>query len=284
MQVRSFQIPENIAIEKFWINQNPILTSIMAAVSIFFPEGERFLIDTMREAKGHITDPDLLQEINLFIGQEAHHRKAHREFNNSQLPRFGIDIDGLEGNLKQKLDERRSRPLIERLAVGAAIEHFTALFGEFILTNPAFYTGVPEVMVAFFRWHAYEEIEHKSALFNTFNYLSANDYRLRRKAFVEATVFFSEDFNYLFQQIMKQMDAKPTLKHRLDATRLFLGWNGFFRTNLMLVADYFKKDFHPSHHDHHNLINQWEERESNLFSKYVMAVPHSTNKKDISIG
>ena len=53
------------------------LTTMWNALSVLFPEGERFFVDSVRRFRGRIEDPALLAEITAFIGQEAMHSKEH---------------------------------------------------------------------------------------------------------------------------------------------------------------------------------------------------------------
>ena len=49
--------------------------------SLAMPYLEPFLNRTLREALDHIDDPDLVQDVKGFMGQEAQHFQAHRRYN-----------------------------------------------------------------------------------------------------------------------------------------------------------------------------------------------------------
>ncbi len=46
---------------------------------------EPFIINAIREATKHITDPALLAEARAWIGQESHHFRQHRRFNETRM-------------------------------------------------------------------------------------------------------------------------------------------------------------------------------------------------------
>ena len=77
---------------KYWLDQHPFKSHLMNALSAVFPIGERFFIDSVRAYEDDITDPDLRQDIKIFIAQEASHTKEHRSLN-EDLTSQGYDID-----------------------------------------------------------------------------------------------------------------------------------------------------------------------------------------------
>src|SRR3546814_7728897 len=51
------------------------------ALSLFFPDGERFFIHAVRHYRAQIVEPQLQQAVTAFIGQEAMHGREHTECN-----------------------------------------------------------------------------------------------------------------------------------------------------------------------------------------------------------
>jgi len=58
-------------VPKYWHSESPFLTYFFMSLSIVFPEGERFFIDSVRRYEDRITDPRTRAEVRAFIRQEA---------------------------------------------------------------------------------------------------------------------------------------------------------------------------------------------------------------------
>src|SRR6476660_9560275 len=78
------------------------------ALSIFFPEGEQFFIESVRHYRDEIASPALARDVKGFIGQEAMHSREHRRYN-AALARLGLPIEELEGRVEAYLDTVRER-------------------------------------------------------------------------------------------------------------------------------------------------------------------------------
>ena len=62
-----------------WNSNSMHLSHFLNSLSIFFPVGERFFIDSVRNYRDAITDPELKQAVKAFIGQEAMHGREHEQ-------------------------------------------------------------------------------------------------------------------------------------------------------------------------------------------------------------
>ena len=60
-----------------WFGNHPFKTAWFNAMSITFPLGEKFFIDSVRHFQDQIDDPKLAAEIRGFCGQEGYHRREH---------------------------------------------------------------------------------------------------------------------------------------------------------------------------------------------------------------
>ena len=58
-------------IEKYWFGNNPSLTHFMSALSVLFPEGERYFMKTMNAYRSELS-VETLEELNIFCRQESH--------------------------------------------------------------------------------------------------------------------------------------------------------------------------------------------------------------------
>ena len=60
-------------IPRYWFGGDVLTTHLLNAMSVTFPEGERFFMRAVREFQEGVTDPVLRKQVRGFIGQEAHH-------------------------------------------------------------------------------------------------------------------------------------------------------------------------------------------------------------------
>src|SRR5690625_1910055 len=56
----------------------------------------------------------------------------------------------------------------DQMAATAALEHFTAMLGSLVLSNPRLFEEVHPSFRALFIWHAIEESEHKAVAFDVY--------------------------------------------------------------------------------------------------------------------
>lgn len=71
--------PESVP--RYWFNNDPVLTHFMNALSLSFPDGEQFFVDSVRHFRDVVTDETRQKDISGFIGQEAMHSLEHKSFN-----------------------------------------------------------------------------------------------------------------------------------------------------------------------------------------------------------
>lgn len=144
---------------RHWLNGDPIATAFFNALSITFPRGEAFFIDSVRAFRDGVSEK-LAREVAAFIKQEVVHSREHLAFNR-QVTDHGYDVTRLDADVTMVLDLAYSRPPIIRLAATMALEHFTAVLAHQLLRDPRYLDGADPELAALWRWHAMEEIEHK---------------------------------------------------------------------------------------------------------------------------
>jgi uncharacterized protein len=181
-----------------WVPGDPMAAHVGNALHLLFPAGERFFIDAVRDATPDVRAPELRAAIKPFIGQEAVHAKAHDAVLD-HLHALGIDpspyLRRLDRLFETALSDKEHWPawarrwqLRRRLAVTAAIEHFTAVLGHWALTHDGLdEAGADPVMLDLFRWHAAEEVEHRALVFDVYQEVSGN-YPLRAFTMIGVTV------------------------------------------------------------------------------------------------
>lgn len=155
---------------------------------LLLPAGEEFIVEAFKDTLPLIKDDQLRRDVQGFISQEAMHSQAHA----GVLGHFaakGIDVTPftdqmrwlfgqLIGDRPRWSPRRRQSWLLERVSMVAALEHYTAILGEWILDTPQHDAlGTDPVMLDLLRWHGAEEVEHKAVAFDTMKHLRAGYWR-----------------------------------------------------------------------------------------------------------
>ena len=171
------------ALARDWYDEHPFKTAWFNAMSITFPLGEKFFIDSVRAFADEISDPKLQAEIRGFCGQEGYHRREHDHFNRTLCELRGYDHRYLEGRIASKIAlARKTLSPLEQLAATAALEHITAILAEDSLAPDFPDAGkMDPAMRRFWNWHAAEEMEHKAVAFDVFRAVGGTE-QLRRRA------------------------------------------------------------------------------------------------------
>ena len=159
----------------YWFDDSPFLTFFLTAFSATFPEGEKFMIDSVRMFRDQVKDshPELYKECSGFIGQEAHHSKEHALLNDFLSDR-GVPVNRLEKMIEAWVPRIKSLPKKDQMAITGAAEHLTALFGDLVLNNPEIIDKVDPNIRPLWVWHAIEEIEHKAVTYDLFEAVDGN--------------------------------------------------------------------------------------------------------------
>ena len=184
-----FAFSEANDMPRYWWDNDPAKTLLLAALSASFPPGERFFIDSVRHYQDQITDPELKKAIKGFIGQEAHHSREH-ELMNGFLQERGVDLARLEREILGFMNLMRKYLSPERqLAHTVAVEHFTALMAEeFLLKYDALEQMDPRI-APIWAWHAIEESEHKAVAFDVYKAIGGSEFTRVTEMMVVSVLF-----------------------------------------------------------------------------------------------
>ncbi|MAU80896.1 metal-dependent hydrolase [Gordonia sp. Z-3] len=156
-----------------WIPGHPVASNFISVLNLMLPEGERWFVQTYNEALPLVADDELAASMRGFIGQEAMHAEAHDHVLWEFLDIHGIDPRPYQrqmewifrkvlGPMDSGTPVARRKHLIERLWLIAALEHYTAILGDFALNNTWVETGADPAMTDLFTWHGAEEVEHRA--------------------------------------------------------------------------------------------------------------------------
>lgn len=253
---RDRRFGRNRRAERHWLNGDPIATAFFNALSITFPRGEAFFIESVRAFRDGVP-AQLAGEIAAFIRQEVVHSREHLAFNR-QVTDHGYDVSQLDADVTMVLDLARQRPPIMSLAATMALEHFTAILAHELLRDPRYLDGADPEIAALWRWHAIEEIEHKGVAHDTWVHATRNWHRVRR---------------WWVKSVMMLIVTKHFLRHRArgmmellrqDGVTGVAAWGGLLRYALVRPGilrrvarpwlGYFLPGFHPWSVDDRDLI------------------------------
>jgi predicted metal-dependent hydrolase len=245
---------------RWWLGGDPFATAFMNALSVTFPKGEAFFIESVKAFRDG-ADPKLAGEIRAFVQQEVMHSREHVAFNR-RVTDAGYDVSRLEARITQVLAEAAERPPIASLAATMALEHYTAILAAEILRNPRMMQGADAESGAMWRWHAIEEVEHKGVAYDTW---------------LHATKHWSRWKRWKIKSLMMLVITVKFWKHRIEGALDLLaqdgitGWKarrglawylvgrpGLLRKVFPAWVVFFLPGFHPWNHDDRALIGKAE--------------------------
>ena len=240
---------------KDWNGGDAFRTAFFNSMSILFPIGEKTFIDSVMAHQGAVVDPRLSADVKGFIAQESVHRREHQRFNQDLCAARGYDLEYLEKRIKDSIAADQDLEPILLLASTVAYEHFTATLAHCLLTEESWLTGADTEVANMWRWHAVEEIEHKSVAFEV--YLAAGGTRSMLRTVI---VYMSWEFlvRYMARNVryMLAHDRPPLWPTLKSGLTFMLGKRGFFRSCWKQYWRFFRSDFHPNNIDERQLT-EW---------------------------
>jgi predicted metal-dependent hydrolase len=245
--VRRLDADFPLNIPRHWFDDNPLLTAMMISLSVSFPAGERFFIDSVRAFQDQIRSPALQAQVRAFIGQEANHTREHIAMNRF-FETKGYPALAMEEWVRQRVAKlQATQTPAQNLARTVALEHFTAIMAKSFMDHPEFFDRMHPTMARVWAWHAIEEVEHKSVAFDVFQE-TVGDERLRRNAMLEVTFVFTLINAVRTLYLMKHDGELLSLKAWWRGLNLMWVSPGVFRKLIPDYLDFYRRDFHPSRH------------------------------------
>ncbi|HVX19284.1 MAG TPA: metal-dependent hydrolase [Acidimicrobiales bacterium] len=248
-----------------WVPGDAQTTHTINVLHLFLPPGERWFCDVYRDALPLITDPQLRADARGFVGQEATHAKAH-DGGLEMLARQGIDLRrevaradririGARKVIRKLPPGLRRRVLTAELGAIAAIEHFTAVLGVWVIEDSVRLdeVGADPAMVDLLRWHGAEEVEHRAVAFDIFEHLGGS---YARRAFSMAVAAVGLTAAWMAAtQVLMRLDP-DTAERAHWRTFREAGEDGrlpMFRSIVDSIPGYLRRDHHPSQVGHTEL-------------------------------
>ena len=254
--IRRLLIDLETPLPRHWCGGDAFKTAFFNALSMSFPVGEQFFIDSVRDGLKLLPEEQQAAhkaEVQGFIGQEATHRRIHALFN-GHLERQGL-VNHWAPRIQKRMKMLDGVDPRHPLAITAANEHFTAILAEWLLSHPEVFGQTEERLKTMWLWHSAEEAEHKNTAFDLYQTLEGS-YTWRATWFRRVTLIFLGD---TLRQTVNNLHHDGTLWQwrtwKSAATTLF-GAEGLIRRTYKPWRAYIRRDFHPSQQES-TLSNHW---------------------------
>lgn len=235
---------------RFWFGGDPYLTRMFDALSLTFPDGERYFIESVRLFRDQIQDPDLKQRVADFIRQEAQHGMAHDKMNQVMRDQ-GMPVDAFIRRLNKifKFELSRRSPQYN-IAMTAAAEHLTALMAETFFSQKQTLQNAHPYVRALFAWHAIEEMEHRDVAFDVMKQVGHVPEATRKFALAFTTAMMLGFTTYRADVMLKYDGFNRIERLQMMAKGLpwFFGKKGVLSRMRQQYLDWFNPSFHPSQH------------------------------------
>ena len=280
--------PDNVAIKPqrmgfefgekvphYWLDNSYILSHTMNALSVLFPQGEQFFVDSVRYYQDQINDPKLKKEVRGFIGQEAMHSLEHKSMN-QHVRDQGMPVEELEEHLEVVLGIAKKLPKRHQLAITCALEHMTAMMADMLLERSDVREDMHETMRPLWVWHAIEETEHKAVAYDVFNQVGGT-YAERTFYLAFSTAALGMMASYFTTRMMLNDPKNFSLKDSARGLWRMWGKNGTFSSLIPTWLEYFKPGFHPWDHDNSELITRFKEQ----MNEYIAPQYQKGNRRTI---
>ncbi|MBM7059722.1 metal-dependent hydrolase [Pseudomonas sp. UL073] len=243
-----------------WVPGEPEASHVMNTLHILLPAGEFWFCRVYNKALPLVTEARLRDDVRGFIKQEAQHARAHDSALTPYLVRHGIDPTPFTRRLSWLFEKplgdlpvgsgwlgRRLQHwwLLQRVGLIAAVEHFTCVLGDWIITTRQLDHADP-VMLDLLRWHGAEEVEHRCVAHDLHVHLGGS-LLMRWLYMLVASAALTFLFHAGSRLMMRQDPAIRRVRGFLPLWR-DLGGRGLLPTMGSIgraVARYFKPSYHP---------------------------------------
>lgn len=253
---------------KYWQNGDPIATAFYNSLSLTFPRGEAFFIESVK-AYRDIAPKKLQNEIRAFIQQEVIHSREHLALNR-RVEESGYDVSRIETRITESLNMTKGRPKITNLAATMILEHFTAIMAQQFIADNRHWEDSDEETANLWRWHALEEIEHKGVAYDTWLHATRAWPRWQRwKVKTLMMLVITRNFwgnRWRDTLDLLAQDGTSGWKVKLKLLHFLLVKPGIARGIILPWCKFFLPGFHPWNEDDRHLIDLAE-------SAYIDALP-----------
>lgn len=248
--------------EENWFEGDPMRSIYCDALSVFFPEGERFFIRSVKRYANQIEDPKLREEVKLFCIQEAFHTREH-EIYNAKLAAYGYDVEKMEARAVKALEIAKGQLI--QLTSTVAMEHLTATLSYLTLSDPKLFENASPHYRNLWTWHALEEHEHKGVAFDVYNAVTQHlspwkRYTLRCIVMLVVTFKLHSVLIKNFLEMMSYRNQPTGFRNWSKTLWMLFGKPGYYRRIIGHYLCFYLPGFHPWKYDDGKLIKDARSR------------------------
>ena len=262
--VRRLLVDMEQPIARHWCAGDAFRTALFNALSMSFPIGEQFFIDSVRNGFKELPadkQDAFRAEVQGFIGQEATHRRLHSLYN-AHLDKLGL-VNEWEPRARNRLKIMEGQDVRHWLGITAANEHFTAIFADFMLHNADLLGDQDARLKTLWLWHSAEESEHKTTAFDLYEALGGS-HEWRAKWMRRVTFFFLTDTLLQTARNLRRDETLWKWSTWKSAASYLFGQRGLVRQTYGPWKEYFRRDFHPNQQDSAASV-RWLQEHSDQF-------------------
>lgn len=159
-----------------WNASEPEFSQINNSASTILPHLEPYLIKVLKKAREYLKegqDDALIQDMDLFIRQEANHFKMHDAYNQTLYENGYPELKAFENKLSDDYKVFLSdKSLKFNIAYSEGFESVGIIQAEFIFNHALKWVeGADEPVRALWEWHLAEEYEHRTVCYDIYKRL-----------------------------------------------------------------------------------------------------------------
>lgn len=242
---RKFNFKLKKVSKRYWLNDDPIKTLHANTLTTGIPFGERFFVGCVLPYIRALPCPHLRKNAVEFARQEKNHSKEHLKLYLKSVKPFYPKLK-VKGSFYQVLSVIIAALVGKkiRLAMVAAIEHYTAVAADYYLSHPDLFKGADDDIIAIWHWHFIEEIEHRQVAFDIFKACKGN-YLQRVVGFFLAGFLLIIAFLNCFLHMASYDKLTRQWQFYIDSFHFFWGKGGILRKLAIPFLSYLSPSFHP---------------------------------------
>lgn len=233
-----------------WYDNDPAITEFFHALSVHFPAGETFFIESVAQYAVEIQtkSPELWQKVKLFFKQEGMHTHVHEVWDTRVQLEFGHDMDAYERNVAERLGRlKKILPYISQLALTSCLEHFTASMARLLLDSKSgryLQMKSAEPFRSLWRWHAIEELEHKDVAFDVYQLVGGGYVHRCLMMMVVGPMFVMRTLITWYYLIRER--KLPVLRSMSTLVKFLIWKPGIMSQTIPSMLEWFLPWYHPS--------------------------------------
>ena len=231
--------------DPIWSQSSPEFAMFINALGIDVPHFERFLVKVMREHRGALDNPQLLEDVQAIIGQESHHAFNFNRWTNRLIEKYPA-LERVNASCARSFARLAKRGKKFQIGFVAGYETFTFLGGLIILQRyQELMAEADPVMRGIWVWHQVEEVEHGAVAFDFYQAFYGKHEWYRKGLVILA---FTHILGETFKAYAPMVGGEGLYKTPRLALR---AWRFFARFGLDLAISalpVLKRNYHPRNH------------------------------------